>query len=405
MNLARLQMNDVRFWALICAIFVYAFWGSPTPDSPDLVEGVIALLLIVAVGVAGTFGALRLSGDAPLWRAAGQWLLLYGVLVPLIIGVFSGNDTGLIIRDILPFLFMMLPVFLSDLFEDRRAYFKYFTIAVVALGIVFSVRASAEIFGDMRFFLSLAPNSDELTYLANAPTILFAALLMFGVGAQKYVSGFTVKDFARVFVLGALGILICLPMVMKLQRANIGYCALYLMALFLVGMVKYPYRTLGVFVAALVPCIYFIETLGNIAATMWQKTSLVGANMRFEDFSAVWREVISSPISLIFGEGWGATFKSPAVSGVRVNFTHSLFSSALLKSGLIGMALSATYLYGLGRLLLGLFVRYPVFVLALAGPFMIDVFLYATFKSLDFGLILLMIPVFVLSRQSVASGA
>jgi hypothetical protein len=42
--------------------------------------------------------------------------------------------------------------------------------------------------------------------------------------------------------------------------------------------------------------------------------------------------------------------------------------------------------------LIRLVFREPVIGLALAAPIFIDVFLYASFKSLDFGLMLLLIP-------------
>jgi len=41
----------------------------------------------------------------------------------------------------------------------------------------------------------------------------------------------------------------------------------------------------------------------------------------------------------------------------------------------------------------------PVLVLAVLGPVLIDVFLYASFKSLDFGLLLLMIPAVILEYK------
>jgi hypothetical protein len=192
-------------------------------------------------------------------------------------------------------------------------------------------------------------------------------------------------------------------MIYKLQRASVGYMVVYSVILFTLGSVKYPYRSLVVFGIMMVPCIYFADTLAAILTTMIEKTSAVGGNMRLEDLRAVWNEVSYSPFAVLLGEGWGASYQSPAVAGVRVNFTHSLFSSMLLKSGLLGVLLSILYIYGLGKILLEYSMRYPVFILAITGPFLIDVFLYATFKSLDFGLLLLLITAFSFSRQNVAS--
>ena len=56
------------------------------------------------------------------------------------------------------------------------------------------------------------------------------------------------------------------------------------------------------------------------------------------------------------------------------------------------MGLALAYLFRLGSIILELLFYRPVIALALAGPFLIDIFLYASFKSLDFGLVLLLVP-------------
>ncbi|MCK5374452.1 MAG: hypothetical protein KAJ40_04140, partial [Alphaproteobacteria bacterium] len=75
-----------------------------------------------------------------------------------------------------------------------------------------------------------------------------------------------------------------------------------------------------------------------------------------------------------------------------VNFTHNFFSSMMLKSGLIGMMLCCAYLSGLIGRLMRVISKNPVLGLAIAAPVFIDLTFYASFKSLDFGLMLLMIP-------------
>ena len=113
-------------------------------------------------------------------------------------------------------------------------------------------------------------------------------------------------------------------------------------------------------------------------------------NMRSAEWASVWAEVSAHPINLLSGKGWGATFSSPAVADIDVNFTHGLLSSLLLKTGLIGLVLGVVYLGMLGRSGLKMFKMCPVIIIALGSPILIDVFLYASFKSLDFGLLLLL---------------
>src|SRR5262249_28155118 len=123
-----------------------------------------------------------------------------------------------------------------------------------------------------------------------------------------------------------------------------------------------------------------------------QKTSQVGLNMRWQEAQAVFALLDNSAWSMLFGRGWGATLVSPAVGDVPINYTHSLITTYMLKAGLSGLGLALSWLYRLGQGLVRLFPARPILAVALAGPLLIDIFLYASFKSLDFGLILFLIP-------------
>ena len=113
--------------------------------------------------------------------------------------------------------------------------------------------------------------------------------------------------------------------------------------------------------------------------------------MRLEEAQAVWLSVADSPLTLLFGQGWGATLESPAVGGIRVNYTHSILSGMLLKTGLAGLFLTVAYLAAIAVRLGRLAGSRPLLAGALAGPLLINIFFYASYKSLDFGLILLLI--------------
>ena len=88
-----------------------------------------------------------------------------------------------------------------------------------------------------------------------------------------------------------------------------------------------------------------------------------------------------------------------------VNFTHNLFTSYWLKTGLIGVCLLAVYLFRLGWGWIGLLRGGPVLGVALAVPLMIDIVLYASFKSLDFGLILVILAVYAPGRARLRAAA
>ncbi|HEY0901002.1 MAG TPA: hypothetical protein VGD95_02655, partial [Micavibrio sp.] len=113
----------------------------------------------------------------------------------------------------------------------------------------------------------------------------------------------------------------------------------------------------------------------------------------------VWESFRDQPLSLLWGQGWGAGLVSPAVGPDMVNYTHNLFTTYLLKGGLVAVALVFIYLVGLCRGLWPLIWAHPVRALAVAAPFFIDITLYASFKSLDFGLLLLLIALWTRSPE------
>ena len=136
--------------------------------------------------------------------------------------------------------------------------------------------------------------------------------------------------------------------------------------------VQSPQRIVIAVLALCVALYPFFGALGDVVERLSQKTDLVGVNMRFEELKAVWAAVSDNPFTVAFGLGWGGSFSSPAVADIRVGFTHSLLTGMLLKTGIVGVALTGVYIAGLIRLLFKVH-GHLVFVLALAGPIFIDV--------------------------------
>lgn len=377
---------------LMGAILVYAFLGSPTPDNPDWPEVIIGLLLACAVGFSGLFSAFRPAPDKPLWHSAGQTLLLYGLAVSTLTGIMNGQDPALILRDVLPFLFMMLPVFLGAYFQERPEQTRFLLFAILMLGLVFTLRGIAEQAHLVSAWLG-GGTRGELTYFANAPTILFTALFLGGTALgtlRGNAKGF--KPYIRALVFAFLAILACLPAALTAQRASIAYGILFFLTIAGIGLVQSPKRTIVFVFVFTILALPLIDDIRILVDGLSRKTDLVGLNRRAEEWSAIWDSLLGSVWHILFGHGWGGTFPSPAVGEVRVNFSHGLLSSALLKGGMFGLALTAAYIGALIKILVRALKPAPVLMLALLGPVLIDTLLYASFKSLDFGLLLLFIP-------------
>lgn len=396
---------DLRFYALLAAVAVYAGWGSPTPDSPGVPEFLTGLLLLAAAGIGPVAAALVLPPRAP-WRIAAWVLLVYGLTVPVAAGVLAGNPVEGMLRDVIPFLFLLLPLFLTPVAERRPVFRSHLTLAAAALGIVFALRVLAPVPG-------LAATAGDPLYLANAPTVLFAGLYAAGAaGFALYRARGGAKAWAAAVLCAAAAFPPLAVMAMIGQRASMGAALACAAALILTAAAKRPLRAAVPALALLLLAAWFWPALSGLALGLARKTEMVGFNMRVQEARTVLDALGASLPAVLFGKGWGAAVASPAVGGMTVNFTHSLVTTYWLKTGLAGLCAALGYLAALGLMLPRLIFRNPVLGLALAAPFLIDVLLYASFKSLDFGLILLLIALwgeagqgcrsspFVVSRNS-----
>ncbi|MCK6417615.1 MAG: hypothetical protein L6Q57_01585 [Alphaproteobacteria bacterium] len=366
----------LRSLCLGLALLIYGLAGSPTPDRPGAVEIAISTFLMGAAGMSGLMNVFRYKGDNPLWFSSGQFFLFFGLSVPLLMGFLGGNDPVLIFRDVIGLLFLALPLVLTRL--DARW--------VVLTGLLFSVRALAPVMG---WFWPLG-DTDALSYFANAPTVLFAALFLSLGGFTHLIA---VSDLRKV-LLGVACLLLCIlpfiAMSWSLQRASLAYSVISVAIFFAMTFSRAPVRSSAMIMIAILAAIMIWPQGVGLWHALAEKTTLYGGNQRWAEIQAVWDALRDDPMNILFGLGWGGTFESPAVAGIRVNFTHSLLSSLLLKAGVTGLILGCLYLLSLLHALTKERKRQPVMVLCLWGPVVIDILLYASYKSLDFGLILVL---------------
>lgn len=403
MGAARLKtigLHQLRLSSFFIACLMYGLFGSPTPNSPGLVEITVGALLIFAVGSAGCGHAVRcLTFREHSEHARGAVFLAYGLTFPLLIAFLWGHALSAIVRDLLPFLFLFCPLFFAPLFSARREDARLVLWCLILVGVLFSVRSVA---AQMELCGSFC--GAELLYLENMPTVLFACLFLIGTGMNFFMRWRGARTAIAFLSFLALAAVAFLALVLSLQRASLGAVFVYMLIVFGLHFYTRPRRaSTALFLFALfIFCAGIFVPLADIpAAEIMSKTALVGFNNRPQEAAAVWEAVAQNPLSLFFGLGWGAHFNSPAVGGLNVNFTHNFFTTMLLKAGLCGLIFSIVYIASLIRVLARTVSSDAVLGLALAAPFFIDILLYASFKSLDFGLTLLMISLSLLySSQS-----
>lgn len=382
--LRSLDSYDYRLICVLAACLIYALFGSPTPDRFGVVEGAVAVLFALGIGIGRAHDAFFEASRRRFWKSAGQVFLAYGLSVPFLVTALSHQDMSAALRDVIPFLFLFLPLFILPVIRARPQYYHAVVAAVLCIGLIFAARS----------LLMRSCGQDcggALLYLENMPTVLFAALFLIGTAAARMCRRLSVKNSIMAFCFISLAAIPLAAMVVTLQRASVGSVVLYTLIVVAVLIYTRPRAIWTVLWIGVLGAVYVNISFDAVFDVLWEKTRQVGLNMRPQEARAVWNVLTADVVTFLFGIGWGGTFESPAVGGLRVNFTHNFFTSMMLKTGVIGCTLCAFYVVGLLERLARVVLAWPIMGLAIAFPVLIDITLYASFKSLDFGLVLLLI--------------
>ena len=200
------------------------------------------------------------------------------------------------------------------------------------------------------------------------------------------------------------GLLIPLSaMMIDVQRATVSAVFLNAALLLTLLLLYRPKRSVLPFVVIIACAGFAYPALQDITQSLAAKTAQVGLNMRVQEILAVIEAIQGHIHSTLFGLGWGSSFHSPAVGGLDVTFTHSLLTYMLLKTGFAGLGLTILYIGLALQKISRLFFHDPVRAAVLIWPVLIPVFLYASHKSLDFGLMLLLVLLWTDSKRLSAS--
>ncbi len=382
---------------LIFAVLIYALFGSPTPDHPGWVEAVVGALMILSIGSAGFLKALSFKRPKGFYLNGLYLFFIAGLIVPSFAAIYAGNDPSLIIRDILAFMFLGLPLFLSARLKSYPDAAHIFSYVLIFTGLSFCFRTLLPVF-------NIWIPQGELLYLSNSPLAIFAAVFLSGLVWSCMLYPSTINTLKGVIATG-LVVLVLSAMVLDVQRATIGAVILSFVAFMLASFVETPLRVVIPFALVVVVAILFHPAFETVINAMAHKTATVGLNARIAEAQAVYDQIQQSPVSVLIGQGWGATFSSPAVAGLEVNYTHSLLTTMLLKGGFLLFGLCVFVVMAALYQIFLIFQQDRVRSLCLLWALIIPAFLYASHKSLDFGLVLLMVGVWSVGIKPLPSPA
>ena len=175
LNAVRTFLVLIRTAGLIMALAVYGLFGVPAPGRLSWREFAVAGGLVLACGVmrpllVGT-GFMLVDPKARLHDVVGTAAFNYLLWVPLLRGTLSGTDAGDIVRDIIPLIFLFLPVLLVPTDGASR---RILVAGLAAVGVVFALRWWWPGMAFRQVGSFAMPEGDG--YLLNSPTVLFAAV-------------------------------------------------------------------------------------------------------------------------------------------------------------------------------------------------------------------------------------
>lgn len=362
------------FIGLLC----YAAFSSPTPDRFGWAETTVLIFL----GMSATLRAGNLVSGSAIF-------LGYGLTVPVILGLVRGHDLVAMVRDLIPFLFLFLPVVYKEV-AGNKFFFLYFPKVLVLMGLLFSIRtigAGWQREGESLWEVSLSAPPDFL-YLANSPEVLFAELAL-QMSAFHYLG--MLGRWRRGVLMFCLAVIPVVAMSIMQQRAFLFVSLACMGVLSGIMMWRSPKGFLRCFLFLGGAAAILYPFLENVFTGLMLKTQLVGLNSRLQEWAAVWDVLSVSAERSLFGMGWGEVFENPAVGGLPVGYTHSFLSYLWLKTGLVGVVLAAwagvSLLKGSERAR----VTIVFWLIPALLPLLVTLILYASHKSLGFGLLIFLV--------------
>lgn len=310
-------------------LFVYAGFGSPTPDGvswPEIVQamGLFMLLLVNSLG--------RDPGQRSTAFSTFFW-------VALVVGLATSinNDLRQVLRDLIAHFFLCIAVLWPRKLSDKDA--QWVLVIMSVAGGIISLRF---LFETGFSFIALATSTrftfDGFLKLNTDPLVTFAA-------AYGFVALIDKKRAlaARVILIG-VSFLGLMAIGLSALRGPMAIVALVAVLAFARGKFHKSWFGIVLFVVLLAFLVRYAEFLGIFFNNFQSKMNSAGTSAKWVEFSHVMTTAGRDPLSLIFGSGLGARID---VGERSLPFTHTAISYYFAKTGLIGLTLLCLFVANL----------------------------------------------------------
>lgn len=131
----RLFKVDLRFLLFGFAVLIYGALSSPTPNNPGIVEALVGGCLLITGLLQGQVFLRNIKLQRSDWLKSACILLLYGVCVGLFVGFIFNNNVLNVIRDVLTFIFIFLPILVLSPYFHQKSAGQSYVLMLVLLGV------------------------------------------------------------------------------------------------------------------------------------------------------------------------------------------------------------------------------------------------------------------------------
>jgi hypothetical protein len=377
---------------VLCA--VYGAFSSMIPKEFELPELALFLLLLILVPVLGVIhGFFPTSKQSAFMVPNNLRVVVFLMLwIPILVGLFRQNELIDLIRDVLPFLFFLLPIFLfRKLHCNPKAWILVMCTGFSFIGVAMTLRHFAQAGA------SIADIGEQSIFgtgisLAFDPAIQFAFPFLFGLAIKMAIERHLLKASVLFFIsliplFAILGVVARAPLVLSFFA--IGLMVLLGFRNKVVNLIVF-----ALFLLFIVVALAGDNMISRSIGLMLLKHENYGVSSRDLEVSAVLQNADSFD-KIIFGEGWGGLISNPIGDGAMWRFVHNMFAYYFFKQGIVGLLGVIIYVAWLSKIYFRSFQKLKneggvrlIALLALIPPILGSLFLEVTYKTLIFGLLL-----------------
>jgi len=399
-----LFIKQLNFYHIIYIfmMFVYGFFSTPTPNHIGTPEIIILILLVILIykNFLKFIKDLFNKKSIVIPKYISIPLILYFIVFLTFYGlVVKENNLSDYIRDFIPFLYFLLPLFLSYFIIKNPKQWIFvlsFGLLISGIGFMFQFYLDPTVkLNQIGFQFMLGQNKDNPW---QEPSSVFA--FSFFAGTTVYF--LLKKSFFKFCFFGAIYLFFLLVYITTISRAPIGLSLITMIyvAWFVVPNHYKNKRLIKFFIIFLIILFILFLYINNVELIkhafnlLLKKTEHAGIlNNRNIEILAVINNIHDIP-SLIFGDGWGGLIANPIGNGAMWRFVHNMIFYYIFKTGVLGLLIILIYLYWLLRSVV--FIKeinklkffYSITFVALFSPLIVAGVLEASYKSLTFGIVM-----------------